>query len=52
MNNLHKVEKTIDNKALLIKNILKDNLNKGHISLHKITENLIQFLKKKYIKNK
>ena len=38
MNNLNKVEKNIDNEALIIKNIIKNNSNDGHLSIRKITE--------------
>ena len=38
IDNLQKTEKKFDNTALLIKNIIKDNSNVGHISVRKITE--------------
>lgn len=38
INNLKKVEKKIDKRALLIEKILKENSQKGHISIRKITE--------------
>ena len=50
MNNLKKVEKTFDNKALLIQTIIKENANNGHISIRKITEKYNTICQEKNLK--